>query len=177
MVWRVQVGGAPSQSHPNSAVPWKFTSTCDSPGALKNVCIRALGLPTLIPDCPPSPKIVTNQLSGVKFAGLEACVPLSCVPPMMSWSGFCTLTDRLWNWSVPSPLFSVAIVVGTAESQCWQSGSSAPVRLRVLHLLDTSVNPSLEELPSLHTPHSSLMNPLIVLHSVFPIHLWPVSHP
>src|SRR5438309_2474656 len=78
-----------------------------------------------MPDWPPSPKIVTNQLPELK-----ACVPLSCVPPMMSLSGFCTLTERLWYWSVPSPLFIVDVVVGTFDSQLTQSVLSAPERPR-----------------------------------------------
>src|SRR5207253_3617092 len=84
-------------------------------GALKNVCIRISGLPTLTPDWPPSPKTVTNQLLGLKPVGLEACVPLSWVPPMMSFAVF-TLTDRLWYWSVSSPAFIDVIVAGTFDS-------------------------------------------------------------
>src|SRR5207237_2282784 len=89
----------------------KFTSIWAS----KYVWKRLFALNPLIPDWPPSPKIVTNQLPELK-----ACVPLSCVPPMTSLA-LCTFSDRLWNWSVPSPLFIVEIVVGTFFSQFWQS--------------------------------------------------------
>ena len=45
----------------------------------------------LMPDCPPSPKIVTNQ-SELPFPVpplllKKACVPLSCVPPMIWFNG------------------------------------------------------------------------------------------
>jgi hypothetical protein len=39
-------------------VPRKFTSICAS----KKVWKRLFALKALIPDCPPSPKMVTNQL-------------------------------------------------------------------------------------------------------------------
>src|SRR5437588_1098383 len=116
----LKLPGSPIQLHPSSLVvfrwvPRKFTSICDAPCWLKNVCIRVSGWPTLTPDWPPSPKTVTNQLFGLKPVGLEACVPLSCVPPMMSFAVF-TLTDRLWYWSVSSPAFIDVIVAGTFES-------------------------------------------------------------
>src|SRR5258708_28498872 len=130
--------------HPNSLVRLKLTS----PTGPKKVCIRTLGLATLMPDCPPSPKMVTNQLL-VPFP-VKACVPLSCVPPMISVRGACALTERLWNASVPRPLFSVEIVVGTFDSQCWQSTRSAPERPRDEHSLETSENEpfSLQRPPS-----------------------------
>ena len=96
--------------------------------ASKNVWKRFSELEKLIPDWPPSPKIVTNQLPL-----LRACVPLSCVPPMISSLAVATYFDRLWNWSVSSPLLSEVIEVGMAESQCWQSVKSAPVKPRLLH--------------------------------------------
>src|SRR4029077_21131416 len=113
------------KSHPNSSVPLKLTS----PTGPKKVCIRTLGLATLMPDCPPSPKMVTNQ----PLLLLKACVPLSCVPPMISLRGACALTERLWNWSVATPLFSDEIFVGTFDNQRWQSTRSAPERPRDEH--------------------------------------------
>src|SRR5438552_18896320 len=122
----LKLPGSPIQFHPVSLpgkpkrkgllLNRKFTSICDSPRALKNVCIRISELPTLTPDWPPSPKMLTNQLFGPKLSGLEACVPLSCVPPMMSLAVF-MLTDRLWYWSVSSPAFIDVIDVGIFESQ------------------------------------------------------------
>ena len=49
-------------------------------------------------------------------------VPLSCVPPC-SMFALCGLTDRLWNWSVRSPLFSPSSFDGTRESICLQRAS------------------------------------------------------
>src|SRR6267142_2535109 len=83
----------------------------------------------------------------------KVCVPLSCVPPMMSLSGSCALTERLWYWSVPSPPFSDEIAVGTLESQFLQSMRLAPERLRDAHWPETSVNDPL----SLHMPPSFAM--------------------
>src|SRR5439155_4221655 len=125
----LRLPGSPIQLQPSSLivvgwVPRKFTSICDSPRALKNVCIRVSEWPTLTPDWPPSPKTVTNQLFGLKPVGLEACVPLSCVPPMMSLA-VCTLTDRLWYASVSRPAFIDVIEFGTLESQAWQSSRSS----------------------------------------------------
>src|SRR5438067_294603 len=100
------------------------------------------GLNGLMPDWPPSPKMVTKAFP----LPLMAWVPLSCVPPKRSLSGFCTLTDRLWYCSVPRPLFIVEIIVGTFESQLVQSVRFAPARgspvegsIRLAHWLETSL--------------------------------------
>src|SRR5262245_14814987 len=99
-----------------------------------------------MPEFPPSPKIVTNQL-GLALL-LKAWVPLSCVPPMISLSGFCTFTERLWNWSVGRFLFMLEIVVGTFDSQLLQSTKLAPVNPRDAHWLCTSLNePSSRQMP------------------------------
>ena len=100
------------------------------------------GLNALIPDWPPSPKTVTNQLPPLK-----AWVPLSCVPPSKSFRGLAGLSERLWYWSVPSPSFSEVIEVGIFSNQAKQSVLSAPVRPRVLHWVDAFVN---EPLSSRH---------------------------
>src|SRR5438034_10657858 len=102
----------------------------------------------LIPDWPPSPNTETDQLPFLK-----ACVPLSCVPPSRSCSGFAGLSDRLWYWSVPSPLFSEVIEVGIFSSHIRQSILSAPVRQRALHWIEAFVN----EPFSLQTPPSSAL--------------------
>src|SRR4029077_12751334 len=65
---------------------------------------------------------------------------LSCVPPIMSFSAFWTLTDRLWNWRVSMFLFIEEIVVGTFESQLLQSIRLLPVNPRDAHSLCTSLN-------------------------------------
>ncbi len=110
--------------------------------------------------------MVTNQL--LAPGPLKAWVPLSCVPPMMSLSGFCTFSDRLWNWSVPSPLFIVKIVVGTLESQFLQSSPSLPVIGRGAHRLETSVNvPS-----SLQKPPSFAMKTMFGLPGTEAIACW-----
>ena len=137
-----------------------------SPWAEKNVCMRALGLPTSIPDWPPSPKMVTNQLP-LPWP-LKAWVPLSCVPPMMSPSGFCTFSDRLWNWTVPRPLFSDVIVVGTFDNQLEQSIRSLPERPRDEHWLETFEN----EPFSLHRPPSFAMKTMFGLNGAAAIACW-----
>ena len=109
------------KSQPSSSFPLKLTS----PFGEKNVCIRIFGLATLMPDWPPSPKMVTDQF----LPFVVACVPLSCVPPWTSF-GLLALEDRLWNWSVESPSFSDVIVFGVFDSQLWQSVRSAPVSPR-----------------------------------------------
>src|SRR5205823_8338337 len=116
--------GSAITSHHTSLEPWKFTSG----DASKKLWKRMFALNALIPDWPPSPKMVTNQLPLLK-----ACVPLSCVPPSRSCSGFAGLSDRLWYWSVPSPSFSEVIEVGIFSSHWRQSVRSAPVRPRELH--------------------------------------------
>src|SRR5947207_13919647 len=88
-------------------------------------------LNALIPDCPPSPKTVTNQLPPLK-----AWVPLSCVPPSKSFSGSAGLSERLWYWSVPSPSFNEVIEAGIFSNHITQSVLSAPVRPRVLHWVE-----------------------------------------
>src|SRR6202007_27444 len=139
-----------TQSHPNSSVPLKFTSICAS----KKVWNRMFGSKELMPDCPPSPKMVTNQFELPwplpPLWLVKACVPLSWVPPMMSLSGSCALTDRLWYWSVPSPRFNDEIVVGTFDSQLVQSVRLAPESPRDEHWLETFVNDPF----SLHKPPS-----------------------
>src|SRR5581483_10993520 len=105
------------KSQPVSLKPLKFTS----PFGEKNVCIVIFGFAALKPDWPPSPKMVTDH-----FLALEvACVPLSWVPPRISF-GFFGFSDRLWNCSVCSPSLSDEIVCGTFDSQLWQSVRSAP---------------------------------------------------
>src|SRR5438034_8014711 len=168
----LKLPGSPIQLHPSSLVvfgwvPRKFTSICDAPCWLKNVCIRVSGWPTLTPDWPPSPKMLTNQLFGVKLPGLEACVPLSCVPPMMSLAVF-TLTDRLWYCSVSSPPFIVEIVVGTWLSQFVQSVRFAPGRLRDAQ----SPEPFVNEPFSLHKPPSFAMKTMSGLNGVEAIACW-----
>src|SRR5437588_4444954 len=155
--------GSPIQSHPFELVPWKFTSG----DAEKNVWNRLFASNAFTPDCPPSPKMVTNQ-GLFTFSELNACVPLSCVPPMMSASGSCELTERLWNWSVPRLLFSVEIVVGTFESQFWQSVRSSPVSPRDEHWLETFENEPL----SLQTPPSFAMKTLFGSNGVAAIACW-----
>src|SRR5690349_16340238 len=110
-----------------------------------------------MPDCPPSPKMVTNQFALPWPLPLlllvKACVPLSWVPPMMSLSGSCALRERLWNCSVPSPRFIEEIVVGTFDSQLVQSMRLFPESPRPEHWLET-----LENVPfSLHSPPSFAM--------------------
>src|SRR5713101_8849516 len=116
-----------------------------------------------MPDWPPSPKIVTNQLPELK-----ACVPLSCVPPMMSLNGLFTLTDRLWYWRVPSPRFIVVIAFGTFDSQFWQSVRSSPEIPRDEHWLDTLEN----EPFSLQRPPSLPMKTLFGSNGVVAIACW-----
>src|SRR6266513_2083157 len=147
-------------SHPVGLVPWKFTSG----DALKKVWKRMLELNGLVPDWPPSPKIVTKALP----LPLMAWVPLSCVPPNRSLSGFCTLTERLWYCSVPRLLFIVEIVVGTFESQLLQSVRLAPERLRLAHWLCTSLN----EPSSLQIPPSLAMKTMSGLNGVDAIACW-----
>src|SRR6476620_12194067 len=171
----LKLPGSPIQFHPVSLpgnpprkgllLNRKFTSICDAPAWLKNVCIRTLGLPTLMPDCPPSPKMLTKPLP---FLPLMPWVPLSCVPPIRSLSGFWTLTDRLWYWSVPSPLFIDEIVVGTFESQLLQSIRLFPVSPRPAHWLCTSLNDPF----ILQTPPSSPLKRMFGLNGVAAIACW-----
>src|SRR5712691_9597412 len=110
--------------------------------ASKKVWKRLFELNELMPDCPPSPKMVTNQfvlpLPLPLLLLVKACVPLSWVPPMMSLSGSCALTERLWYWSVPSPLFSDEMVVGTFDSQLVQWMRLFGERPRPEHWPETS---------------------------------------
>src|SRR4029077_9524101 len=100
----------------------------------------------LMPEFPPSPKTVTNQL-GLRALS-KAWVPLSCVPPMIWLSGFCTFRERLWYWSVARPAFIEVIVVGTFDSQLLQSIRLFPVSPRDPHWLWTSLNePSRRHMP------------------------------
>src|SRR4029079_5660459 len=132
------------KSQPSSLFPLKLTS----PFGEKNVCIRIFGLATLMPDWPPSAKIVTDHF----LPFVVACVPLSCVPPWMSF-GLLALVDRLWNWSVERPSLSDVIVFGIFDSQCWQSVRSAPVSgpvssTREEHPADAATNePSTRQRP------------------------------
>src|SRR5206468_12147036 len=87
---------------------------------------------------------------------------------MMSLSGFCTLTERLWYCSVPRFLFIVEIVVGTLESQLLQSIRSLPVNPRDAHWLETSVN----EPFSLQMPPSSALKTMFGLNGVAAIACW-----
>ena len=80
------------------------------------MCIRIFEFATLMPDWPPSPKMVTDHF----LPFVVACVPLSCVPPWMSFA-LLALEDRLWNWSVERPSFSDVIVFGIFDSQLVQS--------------------------------------------------------
>src|SRR3954451_441752 len=84
--------------------------------------MRIDGLPESIIDWPPSPPTDSFQTEP-----LDPHVPLSCVPPMMSFVGLSGLTDRLWNWIVASPLSSVSISVGPLDRTSWHvvSGSSS----------------------------------------------------
>src|SRR4029077_4341000 len=98
---------------------------------------------TLMPDWPPSPKMVTDHF----LPFVVACVPLSWVPPWMSF-GLLALEDRLWNWSVERPSFSDVIVFGTFASHFWQSVRSAPASPRPAHCADESTNePSSRQRP------------------------------
>src|SRR5512139_1537301 len=101
------------------------------------------------PDWPPSPIIVFSHLTGLP---VDSHVPLSCVPPWTSFTlnGF---TDRLWNWSVDSPLFMLSSFDGIAESICLQRSSAAPVKplFGSSHQEERSTNSPLERItpPSL----------------------------
>src|SRR5437879_6087310 len=93
---------------------------------------------TSVPDCPPSPPTDSNQLP-VPFA-LKAKVPLSCVPPRISFKGFFRFTERLWNCSVTNPLFMLKICVGMAASHIRQSVRFVPVIPRLSQSADASAN-------------------------------------
>src|SRR6266852_6493085 len=91
---------------------------------------------TSMPERPPSPLMVSNQLASLPRYDN---VPLSWVPPSRSFA-FCGLTDRLWNCSVASPPLIAVRLVGMAESHCWQSARSAPVTPRPAQTPELSVN-------------------------------------
>ena len=74
---RFRAAGPAMKSQPSSSFPLKLTS----PFGEKNVCIRIFELATLMPDWPPSPKMVTDHF----LPFVVACVPLSWVPPWMSF--------------------------------------------------------------------------------------------
>src|SRR5512136_148595 len=71
--------------------------------------------------------IVFSHLTGLPS---DSQVPLSCVPP---WRTFTLngLTERLWNWSVGSPLFRLSSLDGIAESICRHRSSDAPLSPRL----------------------------------------------
>src|ERR1700687_5956420 len=98
-----------------------------------------LGLPTSVPESPPSPPTEINQLFGEP---LQAQVPLSWVPPITSVRGLCGLMETCWYWSVARPAFKLKIWVGIAFNHIRQSARSVPVffRLRSVHVLDVSAN-------------------------------------
>src|ERR1700724_3172233 len=87
-----------------------------------------LGLPTSVPERPPSPPTDSNQLFGEP---LQAHVPLSCVPPITSLRGLCGLIDTCWYCRVARPAFKLKIWVGIAFSHIWQSARSAPAFFRL----------------------------------------------
>src|SRR4051812_35906096 len=106
----------------------------------KKVLKRMAGLLELKPDCPPSPQIVIGHTTPEPPVSQ---VPLSCVPPWMFF-GSVGLTEKLWNWSVDSPLFRLVSFPGTRDSSCWQSARLAPVSPRVAHSAEVSTNSPLE---------------------------------
>src|SRR5512143_897813 len=101
------------------------------------------------PDWPPSPMIVFSHLFGLPS---DSQVPLSCVPPWRTLT-LCGLTERLWNWSVVSPLLRLWSSDGIRESICLQRSSEAPLspRFGSSHHEERSTNTPLERItpPSL----------------------------
>src|ERR687888_2710936 len=65
-------------------------------------------------------------------------VPLSCVPPIRLFCGCLGSTDRLWNWSVESPLFMLLVFSGIRESIDLQNAVSAAFSPRLSHWADAS---------------------------------------
>src|SRR5947209_6193431 len=80
--------------------------------AAKKVWNRFVGLLASNPERPPSPPMLSSQVSTDPS---NWKVPLSCVPPWSSPCGFCGLIDRLWNCSVRRPELRLKIAVGTAD--------------------------------------------------------------
>src|SRR3981189_2767873 len=99
--------------------------------------MRTFVLAISTPERPPSPPTLSNQLpSPPPSSDLNAQVPLSWVPPMISPKGFFGFIDKPWNWRVAKLLFMLVICVGTALNHCrhWESfGSTRP---RVLQLME-----------------------------------------
>jgi hypothetical protein len=92
---------------------------------------------------PPSP--VTKPLQALEPV-IVPIVPLSCVPPKRSRSGFDGFTAMPWNWSVERPSLMTCRFVGIAFSQRWQFVRSAPVRLRPAHCHVPSASAPLERI-------------------------------
>src|SRR5215510_10717006 len=70
-------------------------------------------------------------------------VPLSCVPPWTCF-GLSGATERLWNWSVESPLFRLKSFEGTADSNCRHVARLKGLRGRLLHCGEMSENVPLD---------------------------------
>src|SRR6266542_3729897 len=85
-------------------------------------------------------------------------VPLSCVPPCRCFASSAA-TDRLWNWSVESPLFMLYRYDGTADSSCWQSVRPEPVRPRSVHCDEMSANSPLERISPPSVPKIAALVP------------------
>src|ERR1700716_605138 len=98
-----------------------------------------LGLPTSVPDRPPSPPTDSNQLLAEP---LQAHVPLSWVPPITSLRGLCGLIETCWYCRVARPALRLKIRVGIPVSHIWQSARLAPVFFRFgsLQVLEVSAN-------------------------------------
>src|SRR6187551_2929362 len=106
-------------THFDGSPPRKFASFAWPVNWLK----RMSGLTALKPDWPPSPQM---SMFHTTLDPVVDHVPLSCVPPMMFF-GSCGLTEKLWNWSVDSPLFRLKMYDGTRERSCWQIARFAGV--------------------------------------------------
>src|SRR2546425_4055739 len=78
------------------------------------------------------------------FEPVYSNVPLSCVPPMRPVVGANGLIDRLWNWSVDSPLFRLNRYVGTRDSSCLQSARLVGPSGRLSHCDEMSAKSPLD---------------------------------
>src|SRR5262245_3321545 len=84
--------------------------------------------------------MICGQVTAEPFV---SSVPLSCVPPWMCF-GLSGATERLWNWSVESPLLRVKRCEGTADSNCWHVARLIGPRGRLLHCGEMSENVPLD---------------------------------
>src|SRR6516225_4736063 len=87
---------------------------------------------------------------------------------MIPLRGSCTSKERLCYSFSLNFLFMVEIVVGTFDSQCWQSVRSSPVNPREAHWLETSLNEPFH----LHMPPSSALKTMVGLNGVAAIACW-----